>query len=154
MRDGAVKALIDLYKFERVMAADVALAALLTARLPDLPASTVCTFVPASAAHRRQRGYDHMQRVVKKVAQKKSVQYAPLLRRRHDVNQRGHTRAERLRRQDGAFMAQQRDVTGPIVLIDDIYTTGGTLRAATKALREVYDQPIFVAVIARQPSKR
>lgn len=151
-RQGVLRRLVDLYKFERVMAADAALASTLALRLPQLPADTVCAYVPAIAAHRRQRGYDHMHRVAQRLARLRGWRVAPLLVRRRDEAQRGNTRQERLRRQEGAFEAAAAPVTGSILLIDDVYTTGATLRAATAALREHYDLPIFAAVIAHQPS--
>lgn len=153
-RRDTLKAVIDLYKFERVRAADATLADLLDRVVPELPADTVVTYVPVTGVHRRQRGYDHMARVAARLARQRELSCRALLRRTRDVVQRGATRRERLTRQDGAFAAIPSTHTGPILLIDDIYTTGATLRAASAALREHYEQPIYAAVVASQPSRK
>lgn len=153
-RRDTLKTAIDLYKFERVRAADTALADLLHRTIPQVPADTMVTYVPITSAHRRQRGYDHMARVAARLATQRQLSSGVLLRRTRDVVQRGATRRDRLTRQDGAFAAVPTLHAGPILLIDDIYTTGATLRAATAALREHYKQPIYAAVIARQPSRK
>jgi len=150
-RDGALKALIDLYKFERAMAADEVLSSLLDARLPLLPVDTIITYIPATASHGRQRGYDTMERVANRLARTRGLEVGKLIERKKDIVQRGASRKERLTRQYEALAVVKINHKGPILLIDDIYTTGGTLNAATRRLREVYRQPIFVAVIARQP---
>jgi predicted amidophosphoribosyltransferase len=39
----------------------------------------------------------------------------------------------------------------PLLLLDDIYTTGSTVSSAAMLLRSMTDKPIYLAVIARQP---
>lgn len=150
-RAGAVRTLVDLYKFERLQDADEALADLLSKRLPLLPADTVVTYVPGIASHRRQRGYETMERIARQFAKKRNLSAQILLRRTRDIEQRGSKRKQRLIQQYEALEAIPISLTSPILLIDDIYTTGGTLRAAARRLKNEYGQPVYVAVIARQP---
>lgn len=150
-RKDAVKRLIDLYKFEHAMAADITLANLLSLRLPYLPSDTIVTYIPATATHTRQRGYSTMERVATKLAQVRGLSVGKIIERKKDIVQRGAGRALRLQQQYEALAVRKTDHKGPILLIDDVCTTGGTLRAATQRLKEFYNQPIYVAVIARQP---
>lgn len=73
------------------------------------------------------------------------------LERRTFHSQRGLRREERLSRQNNAFAASVPKFDSPALLIDDIYTTGSTIRAGVQALRQAGYETIFVAIIARQP---
>lgn len=149
-RSEGLRELIDRYKFDRAREGADVLARLLAARTPVFPANTVVTYIPSISGHRRQRGYDHMKLIAHRFAQHKGLTAAPLLRRQTSLSQRGATKQDRLTRQRGAFVVD-RPVDTPVLLIDDIYTTGATIRAGVEALRAVGSQPVYVAVVARQP---
>lgn len=151
-RSGGVRELIDRYKFDRATAGADMLARLLDARLPVVPAQTIVTYIPDIALHRRQRGYDHMARVARAFAARRSLSCWPLLTRLTSLSQRGADKKERITRQAGAFRAEP-SIDRPVVLIDDICTTGATITAGAAALRAVSAHPVFVAVVARQPLK-
>ncbi len=149
-RRDSLRQLIDLYKFERAVAASDILAVLLHHTLPQFPTETIVTYIPTISSHRRQRGYDHMKCVAEKFAQRRRLQSSDLLDRRTSLPQRGSTKKDRLTRQSGAFEVRS-EVGSPVLILDDIYTTGGTITAGVQALRSVSSQPIFVGIIARQP---
>ena len=139
-RTGTLKELIDAYKFERVTAADAILAQLLDMRLPVLPPETLITAVPTSSAHIRRRGYDHTARIAKRFARMRQLRYKPLLKRTHDLDQLGADRTKRLRQQQNAFVSKVKSISAPVLIIDDIMTTGATIKASTGALASVTEQ--------------
>ena len=96
------------------------------------------------------RGYDAMQRVAQEFAGLRGYKQQRLLRRTQDIAQRGASRKDRLRQQFAALTAVDTEITSPILLLEDIYTTGGTCRAALSKLG-VYQQPLYVGIVARQP---
>lgn len=149
-RQGVVRRLIDDYKFERAMSADMVCARLLHLRLPQLPPDITVTYVPTISAHIRQRGYDHMYRITREFARRRGLKYASLIKRTEQTVQRGHTKQQRLQQQAHAFEAVA-DIVGPVLLIDDIYTTGATVGAATRALLEASAPAVYLAIVARQP---
>ncbi len=149
-RVGSLKKLIDLHKFERTFAAAKIQAELLATRLPDFPSQITVCYIPDIASHRRQRGYDHMKQIVQMLGKQRGWRVQPLLLRVTALPQRGYTKAERLRRQHGAFRSCG-SIETPILLIDDIYTTGATITAGVEALQTVTAQPIYIGIIARQP---
>ncbi|MDE0880956.1 MAG: hypothetical protein OSB21_00015 [Myxococcota bacterium] len=59
-----------------------------------------------------------------------------LKRRRNDKAQASMNAEDRRSLADDTFVCRQALPPGPVVLIDDIYTTGSTLRAASNALLE------------------
>ena len=76
-----------------------------------------------------------MQRIALKVAAAQGLNVKKLVERQKHVVQRDADRQHRLSQQYGALAVHKTDHTGPILLIDDIYTTGGILRAATQRLK-------------------
>ncbi len=149
-RNEALKELIDAYKFERVKQAAHTIARLLDDCLPILPSDTVLCYVPDISAHRRQRGYDHMAEIARHLGKRRTMSVVKLLIRNTHVSQRDLTRAQRLHSQVNAFTVSAHPPRTVIVL-DDIYTTGATLRAATVALKEAGVGTIYAAIVARQP---
>jgi predicted amidophosphoribosyltransferase len=93
----------------------------------------VVTWAPTSAVRRRGRGYDQAEMLARSVAWRLGVPCRRLLARIDDGRgpQTGRSRAERL--EGPAFVARRR-VRGAVLLIDDVVTTGATLRAAEAAL--------------------
>ena len=151
-RDEGLQRLIDLYKFERTRARADVIARLLDHILPQLPPETVITYIPTIPLHRRQRGYDHMKLTAEALARRRSLQRNSLLHRLTALPQLGSDKKSRLVRQRGAFEVPT-NIETPVLLLDDIYTTGATITAGVAALRHASQQPIFVGVVARQPFK-
>jgi predicted amidophosphoribosyltransferase len=71
-----------------------------------------------------------------------------LLRRRPGAAQAGRPAAER--RHGPQFVARRRCAT-PVLLVDDVCTTGATLRAAAEVLLEAGAPEVHGLVVARAP---
>jgi ComF family protein len=150
-RSDVLQRLIDLYKFERTQAASVTLGDLLLSVLPDLPAHTVVVPVPTISSHIRQRGYDHMKRIARYVAKKRRLTVSYDLIRRTHTTQRSASAAQRKVQAKEAFAVRKPlSNTSPYLLIDDIYTTGSTVRYAAQTLKDAGASDVWVAIIARQ----
>lgn len=97
------------------------------------PARPVVTWVPASVAGRRQRGYDQGRLLARSVSRCTGWPLVDLLRRPGRAGtQRGRGRDERL---VGVTFTVRRPVSGPVLLVDDVTTTGASLSQAAEALR-------------------
>jgi competence protein ComFC len=147
--------LIDRYKFERARSADKELATLLAEIIPVLPSNTVIIPVPTIRQHMRVRGYDHTYRIAQHLAKMKGVHARCLLQRRHQEMQRGASRQQRIKQARRAF--EVREVISPNVpylIIDDVVTTGSTLKYAAKCLAGAGAQTVWVAAVARQVSTK
>jgi len=150
-RQDSLKRLINLYKFERTLSGAQTLAMLADTILPILPPDTHVTFVPTISSHVRQRGYDHMSLLARELAKRRALPQKQLLGRIGKNVQHGTDRKTRLTQQKGTFVVRDTIPESPVLLIDDIYTTGATINEAVKTLRTQTTQPIIVLVIARQP---
>ena len=153
-RDDILKQVIDGYKFSRKKASYKILAELLDDIVPMLPRDTILVSVPTQSAHVRQRGYDHTQLIARELARLRKLVYRPLLSREHQLVQRGSTKVQRHQQASTAFRVHQHiDPEPPYLLIDDIVTTGATVKFAAQALQKSGAKIIMVAAIARQPLK-
>lgn len=151
-RSGELRRLIDTFKFERVRGAHSPLAKLLSRRIGQLPEDTVLVPIPTIAPHIRQRGYDHALLLAKAVANYQGVPLSKVLCRKSVTRQRGATRVERIAQAEQAFSvrgAMRQDRV--YVIIDDIITTGATVKQAAQALREAGAGDVWVAALAWQP---
>lgn len=151
-RREALEKLINCFKFERAAAAHKALAELLDARLPQLPPNTVIVPVPTVASHIRQRGYDHTLLISRRLGKIRGLKVQTALFRASSTRQRGANKKQRLEqaRQAYGFNAKLKS-EAPYLLIDDICTTGATLRYAAETLKKAGAKDVWVAVVARQP---
>ena len=151
-RDDMLKQLIDGYKFSRQKASYKVSAALLDSVIAQLPDATIVTSIPTVPSHIRQRGYDHTALIAREFARLRGVRYLPLLVRLHTARQRGATRQQRIIQASTAFKAaRQLESDVPYLLLDDIVTTGATIRHGAKVLQVAGAKQIMVAAIARQP---
>lgn len=151
-RAGGLENLINLYKFEYALSAHVPLGDILLAALPELPSETVIVPIPTVRTHTRQRGYDHTLLLARYIASRRGLKCdQPLVRMTSSV-QRGASRKTRIAQARAAFGVEgelQPDI--PYLLIDDVVTTGATLRYAAKAMKDAGATTIWAAAVARQP---
>lgn len=153
-RNGVLQRLIGLYKFERAIEAHKPLSELMLASFPDLPPETIIVPIPTVSSHIRERGYDHMLLIAKYIAKKRGLKVDRLLIRKTKTKQRQADAKQRVNQAKQAFEVTKSlnpDVT--YLLIDDVVTTGATIKYAAKALRQAGARHVWVSVIAYQPKK-
>jgi ComF family protein len=121
----------------------------LAARAPLSPGAAVAS-VPLARGRRIERGYDQAALLADALAHASGARRvrAVLRRVRETPPQVGKTRAERARNVARAFEAT-RPVSGDIVLVDDVVTTGATADAAAGALRRAGARSVVVVALAR-----
>ena len=147
---GVPARIIKQYKFAGARAAAAPLGHAIAAQLPLLTPETLIVPIPTTPTRIRQRGYDHALLLAKAVGQEIQLPIAPLLSREHDARQVGATRSQRFAQAATAFYASKLPYPRPILLIDDVVTTGATLDAAAKVLISAGATSVNAAVIAKQ----
>ena len=153
-REGVLQRLVGLYKFSRSRAAYKVIGDLLLAVLPELPDNTVIVPVPTVSGHIRERGYDHMLLIAKYVVKKRNLICQQLVGRKTATKQRQSTAIQRAKQAKSAFEVRGEVYDDKIYLIiDDVVTTGATIKYAAKALRDAGAKNVWVAVVARQVLK-
>jgi ComF family protein len=148
--DGVARSLILAFKAQqRVDAARVlapALAEAVRAAAAAVGVSDVeVVAVPGTRAGYRRRGYDPVRLLIARAGLGASRVFAPA--RPHTAQKRLGV-DERDRNLRGAFRIRQSVAGRRILLIDDVVTTGATLREAARVLREGGAEVVGAAVVA------
>jgi ComF family protein len=115
--------------------------------------------MPLSAERLRERGFNQAWELTKTLHAHSGCQATPsprlLLRLRHTQAQSGLPRQARLANVRGAFLVEPlaaASVRGrQVVLVDDVMTSGASLRAAALALLEAGASAVKALVVARTP---
>lgn len=110
----------------------------------------VVTWAPTSPARRRARGFDQAELLARAVARRLRVPAASLLRRVPGAPQ---TILHGAARRAGPAFAARGPVRGRVLLVDDVVTTGATVRSAARALRAAGAERVVVLAAARTPLK-
>lgn len=118
------------------------------ARFDAAAIDAVC-FVPATRAAYRRRGFDHMLDVSRSLAGMLGLPLADVLARPHAKDQRKLGRDERLVNASSSMLVVG-DVTGcSLLLVDDVVTTGASVRAAARALLDAGAADVTACALAR-----
>jgi len=149
--DGPIARAIHQFKYEDHPELAPGLARLLISETTGLfsKAMVVCA-IPLHEARFRERKYDHAQLFARAVAQlsERALVHA-LTRWRATRRQVGLSEAGRELNVAGAFRASREIQKERVLLIDDVFTTGATARAAADALLEAGAQSVEVLTLAR-----
>jgi len=113
---------------------------------PDL-----VTWVPAAPRRRRARGIDHARLLGRRVARHLGAPASDLLVRRDRGAQTDRDLATRRR---GPTVAARGPVAGHVLVVDDVATTGATLRVCAAVLRHAGASAVDALTGARTPPHR
>ncbi len=117
------------------------------------PRRSIIVPVPMPWQRRLYRGIDHTRLIADGAAREMKLEVACVLRKRLEPAQASLSAAERRRPRKGWIVARKRWGGWPlaratVVLIDDIKTTGATLRTCARMLRELGAVRVIAAVLA------
>ena len=137
--DGVPRELVLRLKYGAEERAARILSELLLPLPPEVsfPPDTVVTWVTMPESRRRERAIDHGRVLAETFAEKLELPCRQLLNRRdkHEHRQATLNREQRTANLAGAFTPGEK-ITFPVLLIDDVRTTGTTLRRCAEALRK------------------
>ncbi len=111
----------------------------------------VVTWAPTSTARRRERGFDQGELLARHIAAQLGLPAKRLLEREASTGpQTGRSRRERLA---GSLFRARPDVRNRHVLVvDDVVTTGATMRHAAEALRDAGAAEVLLYAVASTPA--
>ena len=148
-----VGSLIHDLKYHSVRALALPLAELLHQILPPIKGEVTIVPLPTIDSHVRTRGFDHTLLLAKKLSyfRGKNYQVIKLLTRAHNSVQVGSDRKSRLVQAANAYELNplyQIDPNTTYLILDDVWTTGASIRAAAEKLQKAGAEKITVALLA------
>ena len=151
-----MRKLIHLFKYGKVESLAGPLSRFL---LTAVPLDVEFDFVVAMPMHWRkqwERGFNQAELLAMPIARRYGLKLGTNLRRqRYTVAQASLTEAQRLKNLDKSFCVKRAsEVSGKrILLIDDVFTTGTTLRTAAEALKVAGAAHVSALTLARVDSR-
>ena len=143
--EGAAADLVRELKYDRITARVTPIADRLAEVAPQQSCADAVTWVPCSPSRRRGRGFDPSELLARALARRLRLRASRSLRRTDDEPQTSRSHEGRLR---GPQLSALRRLHAPrVILVDDVCTTGSTLRAGAVALRAAGAVSI-VAIVA------
>ena len=130
--EGRAAELVCRLKYGRETAVVSELATAMAAASPEVD---VVTWVPASPSRRRQRGFDQGELLARALARRRGLRVKRLLRRSDDDPQTGRSLDGRAAGPDLAPCGPRLRRDPKVLIVDDVSTTGTTLRCAASVLR-------------------
>ena len=146
--------LLPRFKFHDDLAAGRLLSQLMSESFAALPRPDVLVPVPLHLGRLRSRGYDQALELARPLARALDIPLRTrwLVRRRATAPQSERDAMARRRNMRNAFAVREGAcVAAHVTLIDDVMTTGATLRAAAHALRRAGALRVDAWVCARTP---
>ena len=116
-------------------------------RIPNIAAvCDVVTWAPTSTARVRRRGLDQSELLARRLAKVLDMPCRRLLIKTSTNVQTGASRELRLR--GSVFSARKLGVNSHVMVVDDVVTTGTTLRCAADALRKAGAREVTCVAVA------
>ena len=164
--EGALRGAVHQFKYRGKVARAAPLAALLGEFLRrddgipiGIPATQLALLapVPLHPWRRWRRGYNQSALLAQELGRSLGLPHGEILRRtRHTPPQVGLSARARQENVKGAFVADRRALDkwnpsrGAVLLLDDVCTTGATLRECAKALKSAGVAEVYALTLARQ----
>jgi len=133
-----VRALIKRNKYQ----ADTQATRLLAQYIDHYCSSLQTTFciipMPSSYTRWRERGYNHITRIVQYSQYAHCMRTDIVMKQRHTTQQTHMSKAQRLQQQANTFACHQErcdSLPATVIVLDDVITTGATMEAASAALQ-------------------
>lgn len=144
------KDVVHALKFGRAQSAADCIARVMNARIALPPGPWIITHIPTANSRVRLRGYDQAQLIARRFALYQGTPCASLLARTGNARQVGANRAERLAQANGLFRVKHVPLlqNARVILIDDVITTGASMRAASQALIDAGAQEVYPVAFA------
>jgi len=150
--DGIGEQLIRAMKFSQKRQAVKPTAQMMFQVFSEVESEALLCPIPTAPARIRERGFDHTELLGRELGAHLEAGVIHALRRHSNVRQLGSSRQARIKQAESEFEIKDvRLVAGKhIVLVDDVMTTGATLSAAAKVLKDAGAKSVSAIIFAQK----
>ena len=152
--EGVVRDLVVGFKYRNHRAVGQLLSSHLVRRIHEVVVEVrpeVVTWIPTTRKRKIQRGHDQAETIARHVGKQLCLPVRPLLERITQQHQTGRGRSERLA--GVQFRPRRLGRYSRILVIDDVVTTGATMRMARHALMTAGATEVACAAVAATPAR-
>ncbi|MBQ3432799.1 ComF family protein, partial [Candidatus Saccharibacteria bacterium] len=152
-RSGLLGNIVHDYKYHSIRALATPLAELMHEFIPPSINPSVIVPLPTIDRHIRTRGFDHTKLIAKHLAKLRGphCKMQSLLIRSSNTTQVGTDRATRVSQASNAYAIAPNAIIAPnttYILLDDVWTTGASMQACVKKLRQAGAHEIAIALLS------
>jgi len=148
-RDEAIGKIVQDYKYHSVREAGRILAGILDETLPFFDEQVTIVPLPTINRHIRERGFDHTLYLAKQLAKMRHWEVEQILGRATSTVQVGASEQARVKQAYQAYYLRKPvDNNKLYLLLDDVWTTGMSMKAATKMLQQAGASKVLISVLA------
>jgi ComF family protein len=150
--EGPLRKLVHLFKYGKVESLAGPLSRLLVRAMPENGRFDVMIAMPMHWRKRWERGFNQAELLARPVAKRFGMKLSNNLRRkRYTKSQAGLSEIERRENLKNSFSVKRpEEMAGKrVLLIDDVFTTGETLRSAAAALKSAGAAQVCALTLAR-----
>jgi ComF family protein len=155
--EGPLRNLIHLFKYAKIESLALPLSRFLIRAMPLDQRFDVIMAMPMHWRKRWERGFNQADLLARPLAKRYGVKLATnLRRRRYTRSQAGLTQTQRQENLKNSFCVRKAEqIAGKrVLLVDDVLTTGATLRAAASALKAARAAHVSALTLARVDRRR
>ena len=117
--------------------------------LPVIDGEVSVVPLPTINRHIHERGFDHMLKIARGLSRRRGYKTDPILRRVSKTVQVGSNKLQRSLQAASTYEFRGKiDSSRTYILIDDVWTTGASMRAAIKKLQQAGASKIIVLILA------
>ena len=149
---GALKDLIHLFKFKKDFLAGDILVDMLESKIKNIDKDYILTYIPIGKKSKRKRGFNQCEYIAKKLSRKLDLRCNnTLIKIKETKVQKELSKSERIENIKNSFgITNSQLIKGnKFILIDDVVTTGATLKEGVKVLKENGALEIKILTIAK-----
>lgn len=110
------------------------------------------TYAPSSFLKRSKKGFDHAQLIAKEVSKALDIPFTkPPIKRHSLFSQKYLSFSQRLKNAQNGYTKTKLKLSGRVLIIDDIITTGSTLSVCSSLIKSAGAKEVYAAVCASSP---
>jgi len=151
-----LKTLMHIYKYERFTTLAYYFASSISRLIQYPDKIDLIIPVPLHPSKQRERGYNQSELIVKHLSELLNIEYQTdiLIRKKNTVSQTTLNKNERIQNVNDAFMCSKNAHNKTILIVDDVITTGSTLKACAECVFTNGAKNIQLAAVTTPPFSR